>query len=406
MLLPVIAGAILFVTYLVIAIGRAPFLRVDRTGAAIVGATLMVATGVIPLDAAYAAIDFRTLILLFGMMVLIAHLQMSGFFRLIVRLVALRIHDPRHLLVAIVFVSGILSALFVNDTVCLIFTPIVIEIATARGHRPLPFLLALATASNIGSAATITGNPQNMLIASVSHIRYAPFLGALGPIAIVGLALDAFLLVLFFRADLKPGALEHADSARTTPPVHRALLVKSLLVSAAVVAALLWGFEPALVAANAAAVLLISRRVNPEKVYRQIDWDLLVLFVGLFVIVGGVERVGLPQKLFALLEPVGLHTVAGLSFVTVIVSNVISNVPAVMLIARLVPRLPDPTTAWLTLAMASTLAGNLLLHGSIANLIVLQGARRHHVNITFWQYFRVGLPVTALTLAFGIWWLA
>ena len=147
MLIPVVACAILFVTYVVIAIGRAPFLRVDRTGAAIVGATLMIATGVISLDQAYAAIDFRTLILLFGMMVLIAHLRMAGFFRLVVRAVAQRVHEPRLLLVAVVFVSGILSALFVNDTICLIFTPIVIEIALARGHRPLPYLLALATAS-------------------------------------------------------------------------------------------------------------------------------------------------------------------------------------------------------------------------------------------------------------------
>jgi Na+/H+ antiporter NhaD/arsenite permease-like protein len=420
MLLPVIAGAILFTTYLVIAIGRAPYLRVDRTGAAFVGATLMVATGVIPLDAAYAAVDFRTLILLFGMMVLIAHLQMSGFFRIIVQQVAVRIHDPRLLLAAVVFVSGILSALFVNDTVCLIFTPIVIEIAVARGHRPLPFLLALATASNIGSAATITGNPQNMLIASVSHIRYAPFLGALGPVAIFGLVADALLLILFFRRDLRPtlfpsggdaAAANEVSEAATPGPegpmrVHRGLLIKSLVVATGVVAALLYGFEPALVAAMAAAVLLLTRRVRPEKVYRQIDWDLLVLFVGLFVIVAGVERVGLPQRLFALLAPVGLHTVAGLSLVTVIVSNVISNVPAVMLLARLVPQLPDASTAWLTLAMASTLAGNLLLHGSIANLIVLQGARRQHVEITFWQYFRVGLPVTLVTLAFGIWWLS
>jgi Na+/H+ antiporter NhaD/arsenite permease-like protein len=164
--------------------------------------------------------------------------------------------------------------------------------------------------------------------------------------------------------------------------------------------------EPALVSAVAAAALLITRRVKPEKVYAQIDWDLLVLFVGLFVVVHGVEQVGLARELFLLLEPIGLHTVAGLSLVSAIVSNVISNVPAVMLIARLIPSLPHPETAWLTLAMASTLAGNLTLLGSIANLIVLEGARRRQVDITFWQYFKVGFPVTALTLAFGVWWLA
>ena len=166
------------------------------------------------------------------------------------------------------------------------------------------------------------------------------------------------------------------------------------------------GNDPALVAAVAAAALLITRRVNPQKIYRQIDWDLLVMFIGLFVVIGGVEQAGLAQRLFDLLAPIGLHTVTGLSAVTAVVSNVISNVPAVMLLSRLVPQLPDPETSWLTLAMSSTLAGNLTLVGSIANLIVLEGARRHGVEITFWQYCKVGVPVTVVTLVFGMWWLA
>ena len=156
MLVSVVAGAILFFTYLVLALGRAPYLKIDRTGAAIVGATLMVASGVISLDDAYRHIDFRTLVLLFGMMVLIAHLQMARFFSATVRWIGARVHQPAVLLVTVVFVSGVLSALFVNDTICLVFTPVLIELARARGHRPLPYLLALATGSNIGSVATIT----------------------------------------------------------------------------------------------------------------------------------------------------------------------------------------------------------------------------------------------------------
>ncbi len=367
MLLSVIAGAILLLTYFILALGRAPYLRIDRTGAAIVGAILMIASGVLPLDEAYRAIDYRTIVLLFGMMVLIAHLQMARFFRSVVRWVATVVHQPTLLLVTIVFVSGVLSALFVNDTVCLVFTPILIEIAQARGHRPLPYLLAL------------------------------------GPIALFGLALDAALLSIMFRKDLRPGPFEYAG--RGPRPIHRLLMIKSLIVAAGVMVGFLTGLEPAMVSAVAAAVLLISRRVKPEKVYSKIDWDLLMLFIGLFIVIAGVERAGLARELFALLSPIGLHTVAGLSLVSAIISNVISNVPAVMLIARLVPSLPHPQTAWLTLAMSSTLAGNLTLLGSIANLIVLEGARRQQVEITFWQYFRVGFPVTALTLAFGIWWL-
>jgi Na+/H+ antiporter NhaD/arsenite permease-like protein len=404
MLLPVVAGAILVFTYLVIAIGRAPYLRVDRTGAAIVGATLMIASGVISLDEAYQHIDFRTLVLLFGMMVVIAHLRMARFFTAVVRWVGTRVHDPRLLLVAVVFVSGILSALFVNDTICLVFTPVLIELARARGHRPLPYLLALATSSNIGSVATITGNPQNMLIGSVSHIGYAPFLAALAPVALFGLALDAAVLVYLFRADLRSGPMEYAG--RGPRPLHRAMMIKTLAVTVGVMIAFLLGKDPALVAAIGAAVLLLTRRVHPQKVYQSIDWDLLVLFVGLFVVIGGVERVGLAARLFDLLAPVGLHTIGGLSLVTAILSNVISNVPAVMLLSKLVPQLPDPTLAWLTLAMSSTLAGNLTLVGSIANLIVLAGAKRHDVEIGFWQYAAVGVPVTTLTLLFGVWWLA
>lgn len=184
------------------------------------------------------------------------------------------------------------------------------------------------------------------------------------------------------------------------------MLIKSLIVAAGVVVAFLWGAEPALVSAVAAAVLLLTRRVNPDKVFRQIDWDLLVLFIGLFVVIAGVERVGLARQLFERLAPIGLETMGGLTIVSAVVSNVISNVPAVMLIARLVPQLPDPGHAWLTLAMASTLAGNLTLLGSIANLIALESARRHQVEIPFWQYFRVGFPVTVLTLFFGVWWLS
>jgi Na+/H+ antiporter NhaD/arsenite permease-like protein len=403
MLVALAAAAILFFTYLVIAVGRAPYLRVDRTGAAIVGATLMVAAGVIPLDEAYRHIDFRTLVLLFGMMVIIAHLRMARFFSVTVRWIGTRVHQPTLMLIAVVFASGVLSALFVNDTICLVFAPVLIELARARRQPPLPYLLGLATGSNIGSVATITGNPQNMLIGSLSHIAYAPFLRALGPVALFGLAIDALVLAIVFRRVLRPGPITVAD--RPPRALHRTMMIKGLAVTAGVLIAFLAGKDPPLVAAVGAAALLITRRVHPQKIYRQIDWDLLVLFIGLFVVIAGAERVGLAQELFRLLSPIGLHTVAGLSIVSAIVSNVISNVPAVMLLARLIPQLADPQTGWLTLAMASTLAGNLTLVGSIANLIVLEGARREGVEIGFWEYCRIGIPVTLLTLGFGILWL-
>ncbi len=397
-------AAILVGTYVVLAVGQPPLLRIDRTGAAIIGAILMVTVGGLPLDQAFRAVDYRTIILLFGMMVLIANLQLAQFFSSLARLIVSSIHHPAALLVAVVFVSGILSALFVNDTVCLVFTPVLLEVAAVRRHRPLPYLLALATASNIGSVATITGNPQNMLIGSLSGIPYRDFAAALGPIALVGLTIDAAVLWVVFKHDLHAGPFE--AEGRGPRPAHRAMMAKALLVAAGVVVAFLAGADTALVSAGAAAILLVTRRVKPHKVYRQIDWGLLTLFIGLFVVIAGIERVGLDRTFFEILRPVGVETVWGLSVVSALLSNLTSNVPAVMLFTRVVPHLSDPRGSWLALAMSSTLAGNLTILGSIANIIVVEGARRRGITISFRDYLKVGLPVTLFTMGFGIWWLS
>ncbi|HEX5480910.1 MAG TPA: SLC13 family permease, partial [Dehalococcoidia bacterium] len=382
----VVAALIFTATYVVLAAGRLPYVRIDRTGAAVVGAILMIATGVLPLADAYAAIDYRTIVLLFGMMILIASLRLARFFRILAASIVRRVQSPAALIAATVFASGILSALFVNDTICLAFTPILIDVAEARAMRPLPLLLALATGANVGSVATITGNPQNMLIASLSRVGYVPFARALAPVALVGLAIDAGVLVWMFRRDLHAAAPPPRRAAGRA--IHRRLMIKSTAVAAAMLCGFLAGFEPALVAALGAAVLLVSRGVNPRKLYDGVDWDLLMLFIGLFVVVAGVERAGIDRRLFAWLAPAGVGTMAGLAAVTAVAANVISNVPAVMLFTKLIPHLPDPRAAWLTLAMASTLAGNLTVLGSIANLIVVEGARRRGVTISFADYLR------------------
>jgi Na+/H+ antiporter NhaD/arsenite permease-like protein len=401
----VLPALIFVLTYAVLAIGNPPGgFRIDRTGAALIGAILMVAVGGLPLDEAYRAIDYRTIILLFGMMIVIASLRLAGFFRGLVRWITTHVDDPILLLVAVIFTSGILSALFVNDTVCLVFTPILVEIVRARGLSPLPYLLALATSSNIGSVATITGNPQNMLIGSLSQLPYARFTASLGPIALVGLVADVLLIWWVFRRDLVASPSRQPE--RRPRVVHQALLVKGLIVSVLVLAGFLAGFDPAVVAASGAAVLLITRRVNPEKVYRLVDWDLLTLFIGLFVVVRGIEHAGVAERLFAWLQPIGIDSIAGLSLVAAGLSNLISNVPAVMLFTSVVPRLPDPAESWLALAMSSTLAGNLTILGSIANLIVVERARAMGVRISFVDYLKVGLPITFVTIAFGIWWLS
>ncbi|MDE3156670.1 MAG: anion transporter [Acidobacteriota bacterium] len=397
------APALIFLlTYLVVAVGRLPFLRVDRTGAAVIGAILMVVAGGLGLDAAYRTIDYRTLGLLFGMMVLVAHLRLSGAFAWLAEWIVQRVRRPLALLAVIVAVAGTLSALFVNDTICLVFTPVVLDLAEARGLSPLPLLVGLATGANIGSVATVTGNPQNMLIGSLSRMTYLGFLGHLAPVAVVGLGLDVLVIGLVFRQELARGG---RTATLPAPPVHRGLMIKALVVAAGVLAGFLAGYDTAVVALAGAAVLLVTRRVNPRKVYQEIDWDLLMLFIGLFVVIGGVEHAGLDQVFFTLLQPIGVATVGGLTVAAAVLSNLVSNVPAVMLFTRLVPRLPDPGTAWLTLAMASTLAGNLTIVGSIANLIVVEGAARRRVRLSFWQYLKVGVPLTLCTLLVGILWL-
>ncbi len=396
--------AVIFVaTYAVVAAGRMPGVRIDRTGAAIIGAILMVVTGAIGLDDAVRSVDVRTLVLLFSMMVIVAHLRLAGGLAALARVVSVRVSDPFMLLLTLVFVSGWLSALFVNDTICLVFTPIVIDVVTARRLPPLPYLLALATASNIGSAATITGNPQNILIGSVSGISFRHFLAVLGPVSLVGMLVTVAMIWFFFRRTL---TARQAPAAVVRPrPVHRVLLWKTSIVTAGVVGGFFAGWDSAIVAAAGAGALMIAGHIRPRKVYAAIDWELLMLFVGLFVVVGAGTRAGLDERMFAVLRPLGIATVAGLSATTAVLANVISNVPAVLLLARVVPQLPDPETSWLALAMSSTLAGNLTILGSIANLIVVEGARRRGVTISFWEYAKLGIPLSVITILVGVVWL-
>ncbi len=393
------AAIIFLLTYLVLAIGRLPGFRVDRTGAAIIGATLMIASRSLTIAQAYAAIDYNTIILLFGMMIVVANMRVSGFFTLVSGWVVEHTHRPIVLLAAIVCVSGFFSAFFVNDTMCLVLTPLVLDIARRLRRNPVPYLLAVAMAANIGSVATITGNPQNMMIASFSGIGYRAFAAALAPVAAAGLAVLIALLFLIYRREFRQETAMTIEHQTVT--LDRALLWKSLLISAAMIVCFFAGWPVAEVALAAGALLLITRRVGPEMIYREIDWPLLVMFMGLFVVVAGVERTALSADLLAAAARFRLDHTAVLSTWAAALSNIVSNVPAVLVFKPVVAHLPDPRHAWLVLAMSSTLAGNLTVLGSIANLIVVERARQE-VDISFWEYAKVGIPVTLVTLAIGV----
>lgn len=386
-------------TYLGLAVGHLPGFRVDRTGVTIIGAAAMVVGGVLPWERAVAAVDAHTLVLLFGMMIVAAYLRLSGFFHLVTHWAVRRARTPLGLLAVVIGASGVLSALFVNDVICLVLAPVVLAVTRQLRLPPVPYLLALATAANVGSVATLTGNPQNMLIGSFSGIGYRAFLARQAPVALVGLLCVLAVVWAVYRRQL-PRELHPADLDAHFP-VHRALMAKTVAVVAVMLVAFLAGVPIALVAVGGAAYTLLTRRVKPEKVYREIDWQLLVLFTGLFVVIGGIEEARLTGYLFAWAGRFALYRPAVLTTVTAILSNLVSNVPAVLLFKSLVPTFGEPARAWLVLAMASTLAGNLTLLGSVANLIVVEAAREERVPIGFWEYARVGVPLTVATLVLG-----
>jgi Na+/H+ antiporter NhaD/arsenite permease-like protein len=336
------------------------------------------------------------------MMIVVANLRLAGFFKWVAAWVVRHAHRPLTLLAGIVAVAGVFSAVFVNDTMCLVLTPLVLEIALTLGRNPVPYLLAVAMASNAGSVATITGNPQNMMIGSLSGIPYGQFAAALAPVALLALLVVFGIIAAMFRHEFF-----HAPHVVVPTPrvrINRILLLKSLTVSAAMIVFFFAGQPVSAVALIGGALLLITRRVKPEKVYHEIDWSLLVLFAGLFIVVAGLEKTGLPEQIFAEAARFGLARTGVLASVAALLSNIVSNVPAVLVFRPLVSRMADPAHGWLTLAMASTLAGNLTVLGSVANLIVIQRAK-DEVRISFWQYSRVGVPVTLLSLILGVAWL-
>jgi Na+/H+ antiporter NhaD/arsenite permease-like protein len=386
-------------TYIVIGIGRLPGFRVDRTGAAIVGAALMIATNVLTLDEAWAAIHHETILLLFGMMIVVANLRLCGFFAVVAGWVVEHGRRPILLLSGIVAVSGVLSAFFVNDTMCLVLTPIVLEVTRRLGRNPIPYLLAVAMASNVGSVSTITGNPQNMMIGSFSGIPYRTFAAALAPVAAAGLVLTVAVIAIVYRAEFRVEKELRIEHKRVR--VHRPLLWKSGAASVGMIAAFFAGLPVAKVALVAGALLLVTRRIKPERIYHEIDWRLLAMFAGLFVVIAGMEKTPLAGDVFAYASRFGLDRTAPMSIFTALLSNVVSNVPAVLVFKPFVAKLADPAHAWLTLAMSSTLAGNFTVVGSVANLIVIERARRE-VEISFWEYAKAGVPLTLLSLAVGI----
>jgi Na+/H+ antiporter NhaD/arsenite permease-like protein len=399
-----IAWTIFLISYSVFAIGHLPGTKIDRPAMAVIGAVAMFAFGVLGPQEAIESINFTTIVLLFSMMLIIASLHLAGFFHTITHVVIEHLH-PTQLLPGVIFTSGLLSAFLVNDVVCLVMAPLVLNICKRMGVRPVPYLLALATASNIGSSATITGNPQNILIGSISGISYRDFVAHLGPVAVLGLFVDwALLHYIYLRRESVASASPAPMTSAMAPPSPALHPAWPIIVTCGVLVGFLLGYPPALVAAIAGALLLIQRHHEPKAIYGDVDWSLLVLFLGLFLILGGAEQAGITRELLGLAERLNLSNSVIFAAVVTLLSNVASNVPAVMLLKGVIPQFHHPHTAWLLLAMSSTLAGNLTITGSVANIIVVERARAE-ARVSFLDYMKIGVPLTLLTLTIGLLWM-
>jgi Na+/H+ antiporter NhaD/arsenite permease-like protein len=387
--------SVLGLTYLGLALGYIPGLRMNRATIALVGSAFLIALGVLNLQEAWQAIDANTIVFLLSMMVVNANLSYAGFFRRSISAILSITRSPLGLVIALTFGSGILSAFFLNDTIALIFTPLTLSLTQALGLNPIPYLLAIAGATNIGSVATLSGNPQNILIGSFSSISYLDFLRVLTPVALVGLVIQVILLWLLYPdvRSVKPCQQLTFGNQRIFKPLFK----KTLIITISLLIAFTVGLPLAESALVAASLLLITRRIKPQRILQKVDWNLLVMFSGLFILTRVTQKLNLLQPFTH-----AINSTASFLGVTVVLSNLISNVPAVLLLHPLVP--PGDTKYWLLLAAGSTLAGNLTLFGSVANLIVVEAAADLGYKLTFWEHLRFGAPLTVCTLVLVYFW--
>ena len=398
-----VASVIFGITYILISGRQLKILPLNRPAAALLGAVLMVSCGIMTPERAYRAVNFDTIVLLLAMMLISAYLCLAHFFDWAAHAVLRFSRTPERLLLYLTLTSGILSALLVNDTICLMLTPLVIAVIR-RGKLPmLPYLMALATSANIGSAATLVGNPQNMIIGHFSHIGFARFSAALLPPAIIGLAINFIILRAGFRKILKEAVVE--GEAHAIPTLDCSLFAIVCVVFVLIFACFVAGLNLAWTALAGAVLVMVLARRDTHEVLKLVDWHLLVFFAALFVVVDGLSDTGLPDAIYSRLQSVfGSHVPTqawNLTWFSVAGSNIFSNVPFVLVAGKWINRFAEPELMWKVLALATTFAGNLTIVGSVANMIVVESAREH-LEVSFWDYARFGIPITILTTVAGV----
>jgi Na+/H+ antiporter NhaD/arsenite permease-like protein len=399
----VLAVVIFCITYLLISGRQLKVLPLNRPAAALLGTVLMVACGVLTPEQAYRAVDYDTLVLLLGMMLISSYLFMAGFFDWAAERILRQAKTPQALLVSLIFASGILSALLVNDVICLMLTPLVVTVI-ARGRLPLlPYLLALAMGANLGSVATLVGNPQNMIIGHLSKIPFLRFSASLAPVALAGLAIQYAVLRIGFRKTLSQATVQSSEARPRA--LDRRLLILTLVVLVLVFIGFAAGLNLSWTALAGGALLMVLARRDTHEVLKLVDWHLLVFFAALFIVVEGLGGTGLPDQVYQKVRGVFGSSVQSqawnLAWFSEAGSNVFSNVPFILVAGKWVNNFAQPELMWKVMALATTFAGNLTIVGSVANIIVVESARAH-VEIGFWDYARYGIPVTILTTVAGM----
>ncbi len=398
------AVIIFVITFLGIIYTRLPKVNIDRPSAAFFGAVAMILFGVLTFEEAVSAIDFNTIALLLGMMIVIAVLELDGFFTFIAEKTISLSKSRNQLLTIIVFVTGIASAFLVNDAVVLLFTPVIIQICRSAKLNPIPYLIAEILASNIGSAMTITGNPQNILIGMQSGIPYTYFLLHLLPISLIGMLLIVVITKLFFRKEFGKGnhlIFQEAEfnynfqSMKFSVPIFIGIIILFFFSHT-------FNISIPLIALAGASLILIFGKIKPSEVIKEVDWVLLLFFAGLFIVVHGIEKVGVLDQ-FIKNTPISnnLEGIISLHALSLFLSQIVSNVPYTILMLPIL-KSSSSDLLWLSLASAATLAGNATIIGAVANLIVIEVAKKYDIEIGFWQFMKAGIIITVITLIISI----
>jgi Na+/H+ antiporter NhaD/arsenite permease-like protein len=393
-------------TYLGIALGHVPGLKLNRTGIALLGAIAIIIFSRMPTTSLVGLVNWPTILLLFGFFVISAQLRLSGFFGLVANAIAARLDKPARFLFSLMLVTAGLSAFLNHDIVCFVFAPVVATALLRRRINPVPFLIALAIASNIGAAATVVGNPQDMLIAQVAGLSFGPYvLWCIAPV-LFALACAYAIIWAMSRHHLECSVPVPADGQPSAQPFNRHHTIKGLVILVLVIAFFFTRIPKEITALTAAAIHLASPKFRTEDMLKLVDWSILVLFMGLFVVTGAFQATGYSDHAVQWLAHAGLNLQSPsiLAIVTAALSNLSNNSAAVLLLVKVVD-VTNPTTAYV-LALANSFGGNLIIIGSVSNIIVVQQARELGIKISFRDFARLGVPVTLAALAGLLAWVA